>query len=266
MVSSMYRFSKQSQHRVTVVSALIMSSLFSVSEVAAQDFYVSGMIGLNNPQNSNNSGQLSSGFVTQAVPGFASMPLAAGTPFSWNTDFSDGEAYSVAFGYNYEPFRIELALHRTANQVVKHTGFTLANMNISSADVGILGAGFSDTSVEGFLSPGGQMESTSVMLNAYYDFDWEGDIHPYVGIGIGNAEEDVSYASLNGDVVSGQENDFAWQLMAGLQYTVDDYISFFGQYRYFQASDPDFSTTLIPGTIGVENQFQAIEFGLRFSF
>jgi opacity protein-like surface antigen len=232
----------------------------------AQDFYVSGMVGLNNQQDSSNSGQVRSGFTTPAVPGFTSMPVATGAPVSWNTDFSDGEAYSIAFGYNYKPFRVELALQRAQNQVDVHTGFTLANMDISRADVAILGSGSSGSSVEGFLAPGGQMQSTSVMLNAYYDFEWDGDIDPYVGLGIGNAEEKVGFASLNGNVVDGKENDFAWQLIAGFQYRVDDAVSFFGQYRFFQANDPEFNTTLFPGSLSIEHQFQAIEFGLRFSF
>jgi opacity protein-like surface antigen len=232
----------------------------------AQDFYVSGMLGLNTPQDSSNSGRLNSAFTTQAVPGFASMPLAAGAPFSWNTDFSNGETYTVAFGYSYDPFRVELALQRSSNNVDKHTNFTLDNMDISRADAAILGSGLTGTSVEGSLAASGRMTSTSVMLNAYYDFDWDGDIDPYVGIGIGNAEEEVVYSSANGNIINGQENDLAWQLIAGFQYQVDNSVSFFGQYRYFNANDPDFRTTLFPGTVGIEHQFQAIELGLRFSF
>jgi opacity protein-like surface antigen len=266
MGSSINRFSKQTRHQITALSALLITGVFSVSGAAAQDFYISGTLGLNNPQDSSNSGRLNAPFTTPAVPGFSSMGLAEGTPFSWNTDFSNGETYAVAFGYNYDPFRVELALQRSSSNVDKHSNFNLANMDISAANAGILGAGVTGTSVEGFISPDGRMESTSVMLNVYYDFDWQGDIDPYVGIGIGNAEEEVVFSSANGGIVNGQENDFAWQLIAGFQYQVDNSVSFFGQYRYFNANDPDFRTTLFPGTVGVENQYQAIEFGLRFSF
>ncbi len=255
-----------SLQRGAILAFALMAGFYFSAAATAQDFYVSGFAGLNNPQNSNNSGLLGSPLTTTAVPGFASMPLAAGAPFSWNTDFTNGEVYSVAFGYNYDPFRVELALHRSSNNVDKQTGFTLGNMDISRADVGILSTGLSGTSVEGFLSGGGRMESTSVMLNAYYDFDWEGDIDPYIGVGIGNAEEEVVYSSRDGNVINGQENDFAWQVIAGFQYRVDNSVSFFGQYRYFNANDPDFRNTLFPGDVGIENRFQAIEIGLRFSF
>ncbi len=266
MGSSKSSVSKQTRHQITAASALLITGLLSVSGAAAQDFYISGTVGLNNPQDSSNSGRLNTAFTTPAVPGFSSMALAAGTPFSWNTDFSNGETYAVAFGYNYDPFRVELALQRASNNVDKHSNFTLNGMDISAANVGILGTGVTGTTVEGYISPDGRMESTSVMLNVYYDFDWEGDIDPYVGIGIGNAEEEVVFSSATGSIVDGQENDFAWQLIAGFQYQVDDSVSFFGQYRYFNASDPDFRTTFFPGTVGVENQYQAVEFGLRFSF
>ena len=266
MVSSIVKRTSQSRRGLVAASLLLVSGLISATGAAAQDFYVSGTVGLNNPQDSNNAGQLNTGFTTQAVPGFTSMSLPAGAPFSWNTDFSDGETYSVAFGYNLDLFRVELALQRSSNKVDTHTGFTLGNMDVSRADVAILGTGLSGSSVEGFVSSSGRMESTSVMLNAYYDFDWKGDLDPYIGVGIGNAEEEVVYSSANGSVINGQENDFAWQLIAGFQYQVDSSVSFFGQYRYFHADDPDFRTTLFPGTVGIENQFQAIEFGLRFSF
>lgn len=264
MVSSIKRSSSNARG-IALKTGLVAVSVLCASQALAQDFYISGSAGLNSPQDSTNSGQLRSAFTTQAVQGFASMPLEAGAPFSWNTDFSNGETYSVAFGYNYEPFRVELALHRTSNKVDKHTGFTLANMDISRADVGILGAEFSGSSVEGFPA-GGRMESTSVMLNAYYDFDWDGDLDPYIGIGIGNAEEEVAFSSLTGNIINGQENDFAWQLLAGFQYSVDSSVSFFGQVRYFKANDPDFNTALFPGTVGIEHEFQAFEVGLRFSF
>ncbi len=265
MVSSIKRLNLKPQVRNAVGPVLLAVSALCASTAFAQDFYIAGAAGLNNPQDSTNSGQLRSSFTTQSVPGFASSQLAAGTPFSWSTDFSDGETYSLAFGYSFELFRVELAMHRTSNKVDKHSEFSLANIDISRANVGILGTGFSGSSVEGFTTDG-RMESTSVMLNAYYDFDWEGDIDPYVGIGIGNAEEEVVFSSLNGNFLKGKENDLAWQLIAGFQYQVDNSVSFFGQYRYFQASDPDFNTSLFPGTVGVEHQFQAFEFGLRFSF
>ena len=265
MVSSIVQLNLKPQVRIAAGAVLLAVSALSASTALGQDFYISGTVGLNNPQDSTNSGQLSSSFTTQSVPGFAGSTLPAGSPFSLNTDFSNGETYSLAFGYSFELFRVELALQRTSNKVDKHTEFSLNNVDISRANVGILGTGFSGSSVEGFTTDG-RMESTSVMLNAYYDFDWEGDIDPYVGIGIGNAEEEVVFSSLSGNFINGQENDFAWQLIAGFQYRVDDAVSFFGQYRYFQASDPDFSTSLFPGAVGVEHQFQAFEFGLRFSF
>lgn len=254
----------------SVVTALVLASSFVAGPLLAQDFYVSGIVGINDPQNSNTSGTFVNNFVSGQVTGFTSpVTFATGSPFSWETDFGDGETYSLAAGYKYNSYRIELALQRSSNSVTGQSNVAFGSTNLTAIDAGVLTTGnIGDTGINTglFLSEGGRMETTTVMLNAYYDFDFGGDLNPYVGVGIGNAEESVLFRTRGGNLTRDEDNGFAWQLIGGLEYQALPNVSLFGQYRYFQAEDPELGLKLLPGSINVENQFQAFEIGLRFSF
>lgn len=270
MESSNKVISQQQTHRSILLAATMASSLLIGAPALAQDFYVSGSVGINDLQNSNSSGNFVSNFVSGQVSGFASpVTFATGTPFSWETDFSDGETYSLAIGYTYEQFRFELAHHRSSNDVTGQSDVIFGGSNLTAVDAGILSTGnMTDTGIGTgvFLSGGGTMDTTTVMLNAYYDFDFGGDLNPYLGVGIGNAEEDVVFRTLNGNLLRDKDNGFAWQLIGGVEYQATPTVSFFGQYRYFRAEDPSLGLKLLPGAVDVENQFQAFEVGLKFSF
>lgn len=270
MESSNKVISQQQTYRSILLTATVASSLLIGAPAFAQDFYVSGSVGINDLQNSNSTGHFVNNFVTGQVSGFTSpVTFASGTPFSWETDFSDGETYSIAIGYTYQQFRFELAHHRSSNNVSGQSDVVFGGTDLTAVDAGVLATGNmtdSGVSTGAFLSGGGRMDTTTVMLNAYYDFDFGGDLNPYVGIGVGNAEEDVLFNTLNGTLLRDKDNGFAWQLIGGVEYQATPTVSFFGQYRYFTANDPSLGLQLLPGALDVENKFQAFEVGLRFSF
>lgn len=255
----------------SAVTALILASSFIAGPLLAQDFYFSGSVGINDLQDSKTSGRFVSDFVSGQVTGFNNpVTFPSGSPFSWDTDFSDGETLSFAFGYTFNQFRVELAHHRSRNSVSGQTDVVFGDTNLSFVDAGVLTTGnVGDIGVDTglFLSGSGRMETTTVMLNTYYDFDFGGDINPYVGVGIGNAEESVLFRTTRGgNLTRDKDNGFAWQLIGGVEYQALSNVSVFAQYRYFQAEDPELGLKLLPGSISVENKFQALEIGLRFSF
>jgi opacity protein-like surface antigen len=254
----------------SVLTVFIFASSFIAGPLLAEDFYISGTVGINDPQNSNSSGNFVNSFVSGQVTGFNSpATFAAGSPFSWETDFADGETYSLAAGYKYKSYRVELALQRSSNTVTSQSDVLFGSTNLTFIDAGVLTTGnVGNTGVNTglFLSEGGRMETTTVMLNAYYDFDFGGDVNPYVGVGIGNAEENVLFRTRGGNLTRDKDNGFAWQLIGGLEYQALSNVALFGQYRYFRAEDPELGLKTLPGSINVENQFQAFEVGLRFSF
>lgn len=87
-----------------------------------------------------------------------------------------------------------------------------------------------ETDVEGTLPVGSTLpgtrrfglESTVVMLNAYYDFDVRGRFTPYVGAGIGWAHHETKTGTVTdpcgctGTIDKGEGGDIAAALMAGL--------------------------------------------------
>lgn len=244
--------------------------VFVAGTTSAQDFYVSGSVGLNNPQASTNQGRLLSGFTTGTVTGFTPpVTFPVGDALSWTTGFTDGETYALAVGYDYKPFRIELALNKVSNKVGNQANLSIGGRNLSAVDAGVLRSDVTQNlgiDTLSFLSGGGNMDSTSLMLNLYYDFDFGGDLNPFVAVGIGNAEEEVVFDALDRGFIRDKDNGFAWQLIGGFEYEVDHNVSFFGQYRWFQAQDPRFGLKILPASLDVENQFQAVEIGLRFTF
>ena len=101
------------------------------------------------------------------------------------------------------------------------------------------------------------LRTTSLMLNALYDFSDFGKWEPYVGAGIGIVEGEASVETsnfLNGvnDVVNPacapicnvddeREIGLGWQLIAGLGYAISDNLTWDTQYRYLNVSDLDFN-------------------------
>lgn len=93
---------------------------------------------------------------------------------------------------------------------------------------------------------------TSLMANAYYDFNRGGRFQPYIGAGIGYGRIDVTG---NDD-----QDAWAWQAMAGVAVGLTDRLDLDIGYRYFDMPEADF------GTFNVEEIHQAVTVGLRWQF
>ena len=109
----------------------------------------------------------------------------------------------------------------------------------------------------------GEVDTWSMMLNAYYDIAF-GAARPYIGAGLGVAHHDAS-ATLTlpvfGDATeSGNDNAFAYQLMAGVGYELSEDVVFFGGYRYFGTDDVEIEA--VTASYGIHG----IEAGLRLRF
>ncbi len=82
----------------------------------------------------------------------------------------------------------------------------------------------------------GEIESISLMGNAYVDFVPQGRFSPYLGVGIGLArlEEKVTGLGDAHDLVG------AYQLSLGGRYRASDIVTLDLQYRFFGTSEPTF--------------------------
>lgn len=122
-----------------------------------------------------------------------------------------------------------------------------------------------------------KIQSSTLMLNAIYDFSDFGRWEPYVGAGLGLAANDVSLkasdflndtgtvvvanpACVSGAVAantarhcdaSDSDTNFAWNLIAGLGYNITDNLTWDTNYRYVDMGDVtvsgDFATQTGPG-------------------
>jgi outer membrane protein OmpA-like peptidoglycan-associated protein len=116
----------------------------------------------------------------------------------------------------------------------------------------------------------GDVRATSLMLNAYYDFNREGRFRPYVGLGVGAANVDASGAigpiSFNDD-----DTVAAYQGMVGVAIPLTERLDLDIGYRYFVAPDAGFSGTVDiegpePFSFDGDYEHQAVTVGMRYRF
>jgi len=104
-----------------------------------------------------------------------------------------------------------------------------------------------------------EQSSLSVMANVWYDFDVAG-VSPYIGGGIGWAETELdgTFIDITNTAVlplSFDDNGFAWQLGAGVNFDIAPNMKLGVGYRYFEGPEVDV-TSPIAGIVtrGVESQ------------
>jgi len=103
----------------------------------------------------------------------------------------------------------------------------------------------------------GDLTTQSLMVNAYYDLATSSPWSPFVGAGIGWAKVDLDTPALP---LGDNDDVFAYQLMAGVSYAIDDQWSIDGQYRFFGTQDAtiqgaDFSMNSNDLMIGLRYNF-----------
>lgn len=105
-------------------------------------------------------------------------------------------------------------------------------------------------------STNGDISTISLMVNGYYDFMPKETICPFIGAGIGyvNIEDDFD------ELGSADDNVFAYQVAAGVAYTINPQTKIDVQYRYFDTDDGDFD--------GLEFEYGThnVMLGVRYSF
>jgi opacity protein-like surface antigen len=86
----------------------------------------------------------------------------------------------------------------------------------------------------------GEVESMSLMANIYKDIDTNSAVTPFIGLGLGFSKFD---AEIEGD--SEDDTVFAYQLILGTGFKVNDTTNIDVSYRYFASADLDFAGTEI---------------------
>ena len=123
-----------------------------------------------------------------------------------------------------------------------------------------------------------KLRTTSLMLNAIYDFDNFGNWAPYIGAGAGlvrGSADLIAHDFLNPNAlttnpacvgartagqgescsVSDDDTGLGWQLLAGLGYAISENLTWDTHYTYRDVSDLDFDGVRTNGVTGSTNPF-----------
>jgi len=161
--------------------------------------------------------------------------------------FDTGFGMTAALGNAYDNgFRAELELGFRANDIDNAEG-TYSEYNRYGDKV-------YEEKYSGHLD--GDVMTSSVMFNCFYDWAPRAPVSPFIGAGIGFAyvEGDIDYLGTEDD------NVFAYQLATGLAFAVHQNVKIDVQYRFFGTEDPDFYS------LETEYVTHSLLLGMRASF
>lgn len=257
--------------RLKGIALASSAALLGFTHFAAADYYVAGSYGLNAQDDSNNNGVFTSDFTTGAVTGVTPpLNIPADSPVGWSTEFDDGDIFSLAFGREFGQFRLELEYSRSTSDVDTHQGVSAAGLDLSGIDAGVLIAGNTSdlgVSVAGLVADGrGRIENSTVQLNAFYDFDLGTAVTPFIGLGLGQSEVDVRYNPSGVGVIDDDDSVFVYQLIGGMEYSLNDNVSVVGTVRYRDGDDAIVASSLLPADFEIENTGYTVDIGVRYTF
>ncbi|WP_409433126.1 outer membrane protein [Litorimonas sp. RW-G-Af-16] len=255
-----------------ITSLLAASAMMVAAPAIAQDTYVSLSGGIKTQSDSDNNGAFSSDFTTgqgsDAIP--LGTPLPAGTDVGWTTDFKSGYHLNAAIGKDMGALRFEGELSLEKAKVDTHTGVSAAGLDLTSQDAAVLITGQATglgVTVGNLVADGqGDIKSTSVFANVFYDIETDSAITPYVGGGIGYGWNKVDYSPSATPIIDDKDNGFVWQAMAGAAFAVSDRSAITAGVRYRDSSDLEVDASLFPATFEVENTRTLFEVGYRLGF
>lgn len=255
----------------SAIQLAVVAVVLMATPAAAQDYYGSVSVGGVFLNDSDNSGSFSTDFLTgtgTTIPN--NTPLPVGTGVGWTTEFDTGYTASAALGRRFNNgLRGEIEFAYQSNDVDTHRNVQAAGIPLDNEDVGVLisGAPLQGATVGAVVADGrGSVDTTFLMANVYYDFAEYGAFTPYVGGGVGVGFVNVDYSPSGVGIVDDDDTVFAYQLIAGGSYAVNDSTSVFAQYRYRATEDVETSVDLFPASLDVENRASAFEVGVRFNF
>lgn len=161
------------------------------------------------------------------VAGGISMPANTDVNFGDGSEAKDfleyksGYAVEGAVGAKMDMFRVEAAIGYQSSDVDK---INFEDFSVTSDQIEAAGLKLSAS-------------ITSVMANAYADFNAGSGFMPYLMGGVGYANVNVKAANSDKTETSADENAFAWQVGVGVGVKAFDNVNIDLGYRYFGTSD-----------------------------
>ena len=252
------------------IIALTAISVLAVGSPAyASDTYVSGSLGLTDQSSSSNSGETGA-FTTGNLGDGTTLDVAAGTSYGWDTEFDGGSVYAIELGKKLDSgLRLGLEGLKTKADVDTHTDVTLGGGAIGSLDAASIASSADPlgVTVAQVVADGqGDISQTALFANAYFDFNKQGMLQPYVGVGLGLADVKVDYRPSAIGVIDDSQTKFAYQGKAGVTVVFDSPLEVFGEVAYRATDDVETTNDLFPGNLDIENKQTSFSAGLRYKF
>jgi len=255
----------------TIPAALTALLLISAHPAAANQWYVGGSVGYTMQSDSSNegaTGDFTTGNGSPVVP--TGTQISAGTPYGWDTSFDGGLGLAAEVGWMHESgLRLGLEFTYSGNDVDTHDNVNVAGTVIDGVDAAVLTGSpnqLGATVGQVVADARGDISSTGLFANAYYDFNRSNAFYPYVGAGIGIMNVNVKFDPSGVDIIDDSETKFAYQLKAGVGYHVTEQIDVFGEYAFRGSEDINVQNDLFPGDLDVENQQHVVSVGIRYTF
>ncbi|ODP35996.1 outer membrane protein [Sphingomonas turrisvirgatae] len=219
-----------------------------------------------------NSKSENTGVTTATVPATADFPaIAAGTSVDWDTDFKTGYDIGGTIGYRTgDGLRFEVEAGYSNTKVDAHRNLAVGGAVIDGANIAVLTRGAplaTNPTVGAVLADGrGDVKNIYAFGNVFYDINAGGSFQPYFGIGFGAQRVDVTYRPSGVDVVNDRQTRFAYQLMGGATYRLNDNFELFAQYTWRATPDrAETDVNLLPARLGVESRQSIVGGGVRFA-
>ena len=118
---------------------------------------------------------------------------------------------------------------------------------------------------------GSDLSLFTVMYNAYYDFDVDAPVTPWLGVGIGWGMPQVDAQNTAGPMqlaINDKDSTFVYNVMGGLTYPIADAVDLVVGYRYLRSLEFDVEGRASGTRERFEYEYEAHEgyTGVRFSF
>ena len=169
-----------------------------------------------------------------------------GSEAKYKTGFNVG----AAVGHSFDDFRFELEL-----------GYK----NLKAKEVKVISARPARTATSTNVSGG--LSIFSLMGNVYYDLPVMDQVDLYFGAGLGmaNVRANIENKGPISSKIDGNANVFAYQLMAGPAYKINDQWTVSLGYRFFGYTNPKLKVAGVKTKVS-NNFIHSVELALRCSF
>jgi opacity protein-like surface antigen len=253
-----------------LMTASALATIISAPAFAS-DLYISASVGINDQENTFNDGTFTSNFETGNIDALAApLTIPSGAEVNWSTDLDKGDSYTFAFGKKINNFRIEVEYANSNADVKSHSGVSAAGIDLTQLDAGILisgNVGDLGVSTGALVADGrGEIVTAGLYFNGYYDFDTGSAWTPFIGVGIGYGDTEVTFKPSGVDVISDKDSSTMYQLMAGIGYDLTESANLYAQVRYRDSGDVSVDSALLPAEFDIENESMVFDMGLRYSF